>query len=131
MALPSIGGGYQLGDGNQNEAILIDQGDVGAAITATTTLTASQLANNIVLVNPGAAINLTTPNGLQLDDFFGNAHTNSAFDVSISNSSATNAATLLAGAGVSIVGTASVAAAIAGRFRFRKTSDATWIAYRF
>ena len=52
MALPSIGGGRQLGDGNTNEVVLGTQA-APASLTSTATLTIAQLVTGIVLGNPG------------------------------------------------------------------------------
>ena len=62
MALPSVGGGYQLTDGNQNEMEFIPQVAPSTA-SVTATLTVAQLAAGILTVNQAgaAACTLTLP----------------------------------------------------------------------
>jgi hypothetical protein len=47
MAIPNGAGGYQLGDGNLNEAVLSVQ-SAPTALTAAATVTAAQLSNGSV-----------------------------------------------------------------------------------
>jgi hypothetical protein len=128
MALPNGAGGYQLGDGNLNEVILSVQ-SAPIAKTAAATLTAAELANGIITYT-GAAVNLTMPLGADLDAAFPSMKVNSSFDFFIINTGATNAATVTANTGVTLVGVAAVAAVSACNWRVRKTADATYVAYR-
>jgi hypothetical protein len=128
MALPNGAGGYQLGDGNLNEVILSVQ-SAPIAKTAAATLTPAELANGIITYN-GAAVNLTMPLGADLDAAFPSMKVNSSFDFFIINTGATNAATVTANTGVTLVGVAAVAAVSACNWRVRKTADATYVAYR-
>ena len=128
MALPNGAGGYQLGDGNLNEVILSVQ-SAPIAKTAAATLTAAELANGIITYT-GAAVNLTMPLGADLDTAFPSMKVNSSFDFFIINTGATNAATVTANTGVTLVGVAAVAAVSACNWRVRKTADATYVAYR-
>ena len=128
MALPNGAGGYQLGDGNLNEVILSVQ-SAPVAKTAAATLTPAELANGIITYT-GAAVNLTMPLGADLDAAFGSMKVNSCFDFFIINTGATNAATVTANTGVTLVGTAAVSAATSCNWRVRKTDVATYVAYR-
>lgn len=128
MALPNGAGGYQLGDGNLNEVILSVQ-SAPIAKTAAATLTAAELANGIITYT-GAAVNLTMPLGADLDAAFASMKVNSCFDFFIINTGATNAATVTANTGVTLVGTAAVSAATSCNWRVRKTDVATYVAYR-
>jgi hypothetical protein len=129
MALPNGAGGYQLGDGNVGEAQLFVQG-APTALTAAATLTAAQLANGLFTYT-GAAVNLTLPTVALVEaDISSASKVNAAFDFTIVNTGATNAATLVVGTGWTIVGAAAVAAATSGQFRARKTGDGAWTAYR-
>ena len=128
MALPNGSGGYQLGDGNLNEVILSVQ-SAPIAKTAAATLTAAELANGIITYT-GAAVALTLPLGTDLDAAFPSMKVNSCFDVFIINTGATNAATVTANTGVTLVGVAAVSAATSCNWRVRKTADATYVAYR-
>lgn len=128
MALPNGAGGYQLGDGNLSEVILSVQ-SAPIAKTAAATLTPAELANGIITYT-GAAVNLTMPLGADLDAAFPSMKVNSSFDFYIINTGATNAATVTANTGVTLVGVAAVAAVSACNWRVRKTADATYVAYR-
>jgi len=128
MALPNGAGGYQLGDGNLAEVILSVQ-SAPIAKTAVATLTAAELANGIITYT-GAAVALTLPLGTDLDAAFPSMKVNSSFDFFIINTGATNAATVTANTGVTLVGVAAVAAVSACNWRVRKTADATYVAYR-
>jgi hypothetical protein len=57
MALPNGGGGYQVGDGNLNEP-LIDAIPAPVTATTTTTFTAAQVLNGLILVNSGITANV-------------------------------------------------------------------------
>ena len=128
MALPNGAGGYQLGDGNLNEVQLTTQ-QAPVAKTAAATLTAAELATGIITYT-GAAVALTLPLGTDMDAAFPSMKVNSCFDFYIINIGATNAATVTANTGVTLVGTAAVSAATSCNWRVRKTADATYVAYR-
>ena len=128
MALPNGAGGYQLGDGNLNEVILGTQ-SAPVAKTAAATLTAAELATGIITYT-GAAVALTMPLGTDLDAAFSSMKVNSSFDFHIINIGGTNAATVTANTGVTLVGVAAVSANTACNWRVRKTADATYVAYR-
>ena len=130
MALPNGGGGYQLGDGNVNEAKLFVQG-APTAVAAAATMTAAQLASGMFVFN-GTAGNLTLPTVALLEAEISNAEkVNSAFDFIIINADATtDDVTLAVGTGWTIVGNAVVVEATSAQFRARKTGDGTWTAYR-
>jgi hypothetical protein len=131
MSLPNGAGGYQVGDGNTGEAILFVQG-APTAVAAAATMTAAQLANGLFVFD-GAAGNLTLPTVALVEaDISSAAKVNAAFDFFIINADASgsDAVTLAAGTGWSIVGAAAVAAATSAHFRARKTGTGTWVAYR-
>ena len=139
MALPSIGGGRQLGDGNTNEPVMGVQG-TPAAKTTSTTLSVSDIAAGIITVNQGggAASNLTTPTGTQLDAAFSNAKVDSSIDFWIINTSTVDAedAAIVAGTGVTLVGNDDILANSAttinssAYFRLRRTGTNAWTLYR-
>jgi hypothetical protein len=128
MTFPNGAGGYQVGDGNLAEVVLNTQ-SAPIAKTAVATLTAAELANGIITYN-GAAVNLTMPLGTDLDAAFSSMKVNSSFDFFIINTGGTNAATVTANTGVTLVGVAAVSANTACNWRVRKTADATYVAYR-
>jgi len=102
------GGGYQLGDGNVNEAKLFVQG-APTAVAAAATMTAAQLASGMFVFN-GTAGNLTLPTVALLEAEISSAEkVNSAFDFIIINADATtDDVTLAVGTGWTIVGNAVV-----------------------
>jgi hypothetical protein len=125
MALPNGAGGYQLGDGNLSEVVLGVQ-SAPIAKTAAATLTAAELANGIITYT-GAAVALTVPTGADLDAAFTSMKVNSSFDFYIINIGATNAATVTANTGCTLVGTDAVSAATSCNWRVRKSGDATYV----
>ena len=133
MALPSIGGGRQLGDGNTNEVVLGTQA-APASLTSTATLTIAQLVTGIVLGNPGSsAATYTLPTVALTEALLVNAKVDSSFDFSVINvdGSGSGVITLAVGTGWTIVGLATVAATAGStqRYRARKTGVGAWTLY--
>jgi hypothetical protein len=128
MALPNGTGGYQFGDGNETEINMVTQ-VTPTAKTGAATLTAAELATGIITYT-GSALALTVPLGTSLDAAFPSMKVNSCFDFYIINIGATNAATVTANTGCTLVGTAAVSAATSCQWRVRKTADATYVFYR-
>jgi hypothetical protein len=128
MALPNGAGGYQLGDGNLTEINMVTQ-PTPTAKTAAATLTAAELATGIITYT-GAAVALTVPLGTALDTAFPSMKVDSCFDFYIINIGGTNAATVTANTGCTLVGVAAVSANTACNWRVRKTGDATYVFYR-
>jgi hypothetical protein len=131
MSLPNGAGGYQVGDGNIGEAQLFVQG-APTAVAAAATMTAAQLANGLFVFD-GAAGNLTLPTVALVEaDISSAAKVNAAFDFFVINADASgsDAVTLAAGTGWTLVGAAAVAAATSAHFRARKTGAGSWVAYR-
>jgi len=128
MALPNGAGGYQLGDGNLGEVVLGTQ-QAPVAKTAAATLTAAELANGIITYT-GAAVALTVPLGSDLDSAFPSMKPQSSFDFSIINIGGSNAATVTANTGCTLVGVAAVSANSSCVWRVRKTDVATYVFYR-
>ena len=129
MALSNGTGGYQVGAGATDEAIMFVQG-APLALAAAATATAAQLQNGLFTFD-GTAGNLTLPTVALMEAGMPSAQkVNSAFDFFVINLDAVDAITLAVGTGWSIVGAAAVAAATSAQFRARKTGDGTWTAYR-
>ena len=135
MPIGTIGGGYQVGDGNLAEVALnVLPAPVTAAGTAN--LTVAQLTNGIILGSPGSsATSYTLPTVAALDAALGNAKIGSSFPVSVVNvdGSGSGVITLVTNTGWSLVGLMTVAA-VAGTaqlFRARKSGDGTWVLYRY
>lgn len=131
MALPSIGGGYQLGDGNVNELVLGEMTDPQTA-TATATLTAAQVTGGMLVANPGAvAASYTFPTVTSVEAILVNAKIGSTFDVVIVNlGTGSGVVTVVAGTGWTLVGNAATAITSSSRFTARKTGDLAWTLYR-
>ena len=125
----SVGGGYQYNDGNVNEVDMSAIPDPGAAKTGAATLTVQELTQGVIVTSFGSALALTTPTGAAIDAYLTNAKVGSTFNLSIVQTAAF-AATLTAGVGVTVVGSAATAAPGSALFTFRKTGVGTWSAYR-
>ena len=129
MALSNGTGGYQIGAGATDEAIMFVQG-APLALTAAATATAAQLQNGLFTFD-GTAGNLTLPTVALLEaDMLSAQKVNSAFDFFVINIDSSDSVTLAVGTGWSIVGAAAVTTATSAHFRARKTGDGTWTAYR-
>ena len=133
MALPSVGGGYQVGDGNLNE-LQINESAAPQTATVTATLTAAQILGNVLVANPStSAATYTLPTGAAIDAVLTNAKVGSTFDLYIVNiGTSSGTVTLAVSTGVSDGGNALVAVAVtsSAHFRFRRTADATYVAYK-
>jgi hypothetical protein len=133
MALPNGAGGYQVGTGNRAETVM---GAMAApqTATATATLTAAQIVNQMLVANPGtSAATYTLPLGTAIDTAVPNATLGSTFDLSIVNiGTSSGTVTLAVNTGVTDGGNALTAVAVTTSqlFRFRKTGDGTYVVYR-
>ncbi len=135
MPIGTIGGGYQVGDGNLAEVAL---NALPAPVTATATanLSVAQLTNGILLGSPGAsAASYTLPTVAALEAALGNAKVGSSFPVSVVNvdGSGSGVITLVTNTGWTLVGLMTVAATAgtAQLFRARKSGDGAWVLYRY
>ena len=138
MALPSVGGGYQFTDGNQNE-LEIDTQAAPQTATATATLTVAQTTGGILVGNPSTtAASYTLPTAALIDATMTNMKVNSTFRLVIINlGTSTGLITVVVGTGITAVGNLVVAitgsaAGVGGaaEFLFRKTGDAAYSVYR-
>jgi hypothetical protein len=130
MALPNGAGGYQLGDGNANEAQLFVQA-APTALTAAATVTAAQLANGLFTFD-GTAGNMTLPTVADLEAGISSASkVNAAFDFYVVNiDGGSDDVTVYTNTGWTLVGVMQVDNATSGHFRARKTGDGSWTCYR-
>ena len=135
MALPSVGGGYQLGDGNLNEPEIVS---VPAPATATdsATLTSAQLTNGILIGTPTTTAAYTLPLASDLDAFLNNSKVGSAFDFRVINTTTAGVITMTTNTGWTIGSSGSqglmTIAATAGTvrsFRARKSAEGAWALY--
>ena len=139
MALASIGGGYQFTDGNQNELPMGTQAAPQTA-TVTATLTVAQVTGGLLVATPGGSTaSYTLPTGTLLDAQMTNMKVNSTFLLMIVNvTSVTGVITIVAGTGITLVGTATIGLSAAAstspagvaQFLFRKTDTAAYTVYR-
>ena len=135
MAIATIGGGAQIGDGNLAEVAL---SVIPAPLTATATanLSVAQLSNGILLGSPGAsAASYTLPTVAALEAALVNSKVGSSFPVSVINvdGNGSGVITLVTNTGWTLVGLMTVAAT-AGTvqlFRARKSGDGAWVLYRY
>jgi hypothetical protein len=130
MAFPKTGGGYQIGDGNLNEAVISITPDPSATKTTAATLTMAELTSGLIPCTSSGNYSLTTMTGAEIDAYITNAKVGTTFDLAICHQSATNVVTLAGGTGVTVVGLATVTGITSGSFRFRRTGTAAWSAYR-
>jgi len=128
MALPNGAGGYQLGDGNLNEATLGVQA-IPTAYTAGATLTVLNLEQAIVVYTSGSTADLALPTAASVDAELTSAKVGSSFDISLLCTS-TGVATLTVGTGWTLVGSGAGVASKAVAFRAVKTGDAAYSLYR-
>jgi len=133
MALSSVGGGRQNGDGNVNEVMLFNQ-VAAATATVTATLTTTQLLNGIIAASPGSsAAAYTLPLATDLDTALPNAKVNSCFDFSVINidGSGSGVITMTTNTGWTLTGLMTVAATAGTThmYRARKTGAGTWTLY--
>jgi len=128
MAIPNGAGGYQLGDGNLNEATLGVQA-IPTAYTAGATLTVLNLEQAIVVYTSSSTADLALPTAATVDAELTSAKVGSCFDIALLCTS-TGVATLTVGTGWTLVGSGAGVASKAVAFRAVKTGDATYSLYR-
>ena len=135
MALPSVGGGYQISDGNLNEPEIVS---VPAPATATdsATLTAAQLTNGIIIGTPTTTAAYTLPLASDLDAYLNNSKVGSSFDFRVINTTTAGVITMTTNTGWTIGSSGSqglmTIAATAGTvrsFRARRLGDNSWALY--
>lgn len=134
MALPNGAGGYQLGDGNLNEAVMGVQ-SIPTALTGDTTLTAAQVLNGLVICSKAsdATLTLTFPTGTALDAALPSAKVGSSFELTITNtndSGSSSTVPLSTGTGITFYGAITVARLSGSTYRFVKTGTNTWSAFQ-
>ena len=135
MALPSVGGGYQLNDGNLNE-VKLTVALVPTTAADSATLTAAQLLNGIIIGTPTTTAAYTLPLATDLDAVLTNAKPGSNFDFRVINTTTAGVITMTTNTGWTVGTSGSqglmTVAATAGTvrsFRARKTSDGAWALY--
>ncbi len=118
------------------DAVLFEQPAPGT-MTDAATITDAQLLGGIIEGTPGTAQSYTTRTGTQIEaSLAATVETDMCFDITIINlGGAGDIITLVAGDGVSIVGSVTIDDAGAditssGTFRFRRSASNTFIAYR-
>jgi len=135
MALPSVGGGYQIGDGNLNEPEIVT---VPAPVTATdsATLTTAQLTNGIIIGTPTTTAAYTLPLASDLDAFLNNAKVGSSFDFRVINTTTAGVITVTTNTGWTIgssgsqgLMTIAAAAGTVRSFRARRLGESSWALY--
>lgn len=134
MPIGTVGGGYQVGDGNLNEAAFVNI-PAPATATVSATLTVAQLTNGILLGSPGAtAASYTLPTTAALNNAFSNTKVGSSFEFNVINvdGSGSGVITLVTNTGWTLVGLMTVVATAgtAQLFRARRTGETTWVLYR-
>ena len=131
MALPNGAGGYQLGGGNLNEAVLGVQA-IPTAYTAAATLTPLDLEQGLVVYTAAANNNLALPavtGTTGVDARISSAKVGSCFDIALV-ATGTGVPTLTAGTGWTLVGSGAGVASRSVLFRAVKTGTGTYNLYR-
>jgi len=130
MALPSVGGGRQIGDGNVSEPVLGVQGTPGAA-TGDATLTVAQLLSGILVGNPStSAAAYTLPTVASLEATLVNAKIDSTVTLQLINlGTSSGVITLTTNTGWTLVGRAAVPITTGVTLIARKTGATTWTLY--
>jgi hypothetical protein len=98
-------------------------------LNVTGALTFALMSAGIVTSTTAAAVTGTLPTGAVLDAS-SSFQINDSFDWKVINTGATNAFTVAAATGHTIVGSATVALSTSARFRTAKTAAATFVTYR-
>lgn len=133
MALPSVGGGQQLNDGNLAE-VIIGTSPTPATATSTATLTAAQITNGLIVADPStSAATYTLPTVAQVEAVLTNAKVGSTFRFGIVNlgtSSGVITMSVSGSTGFTYVGLATIAISLQAGFLARKTGDGAWTVYR-
>jgi hypothetical protein len=89
---------------------------------ATATLTTAQVFSGMGTSTPGAAATFTTPTAAALVAYQADTQVGDSFDLVVINLSGSNAITMAAGTGVTLVGAAGVAVSTSASFRVRFTN---------
>jgi hypothetical protein len=135
MALPNGGGGYQVGDGNLNEP-LIDAIPEPVTATTTTTFTAAQVLNGLILVNSGITANVayTLPTVADLEAVLINSDkVGTSFTFRVVNlGTSSGTATITTNTGWTITGSLTMAIPITtgAMMIARKSAAGAWTLYR-
>lgn len=130
MALPSVGGGQQLSDGNVSEVVLSTQG-APATATGDATLTVAQLLSGILVGNPStSAAAYTLPTVASLEAVLTNAKVDSCFYLTLINlGTSSGIITLTTNTGWTLVGDVTVPITSANTLIARKTGAGAWTLY--
>ena len=135
MALPNGGGGYQVGDGNLNEP-LIDAIPEPVTATTTTTFTAAQILNGLILVNNGITANVayTLPTVADLEAVLVNSDkVGTSFTFRVVNlGTSSGTATVTTNTGWTITGSLTMVVPITtgAMMVARKSAAGAWTLYR-
>ena len=135
MAFPNGGGGYQVGDGNLNEP-LIDAIPDPVTATTTTTFTAAQVLNGLILVNSGITANVayTLPTVADLEAVLINSDkVGTSFTFRVVNlGTSSGTATITTNTGWTITGSLTMVVPITtgATMIARKSAAGAWTLYR-
>jgi len=135
MAIPNGGGGYQVGDGNLNEAI-IDALPDPISVTTAATLTPAQVLNGLILANSGitASVTYTLPTVTDLEAVLTNSDkVGTAFTFRVVNlGTSSGTAVIAAGTGWTVSGslTMTIPVTTGAMMIARKSAAGAWTLYR-
>jgi len=135
MALPNGAGGYQVGDGNINDP-LIDAIAEPVSVTTTTTFTAAQVLNGLILANSGITANVayTLPTVADLEAVLVNSDkVGTSFTFRLVNLGTTSGtATITTNTGWTITGSLTMVIPVTtgAMLVARKSAAGAWTLYR-
>jgi hypothetical protein len=135
MAIPSVGGGQQIGDGNLNE-LKIGVMPAPQTATSTATLTTAQILGGVLVGDPStSAASYTLPTVADTEAVLVNAKVGSTFDLHVINlGTSSGIITMVVGTGWTLSGMVTLPittlAGSSGLFRARKTGTGAWTMYR-
>lgn len=135
MALPSVGGGQQINDGNLNE-LVIGTMPAPQTATATATLTAAQVTGGMLVGNPStSAASYTLPTVAAVEAVMVNAKVGSYFELIVINlGTSSGVITFVTNTGWTLVGMLTLpittSAGSSATFRAYKTAAGAWTLYR-
>jgi len=101
-----------------------------AAVNTTSTLATSAILGRIITSAPAGAVSLTLPTGTSMDSALAQMAVDQAVDWTVINTNGTNASTIVANTGHTVVGNMAVAPNVSAVFRSRKTAANTFVTYR-
>lgn len=129
MARTTFSGPVNSRGGFEVDGVPLNNQAAPGALNSTGTLTAALILGGIVTSSTAAAVTATLDTGAVMEAAT-DLSVNGSFDWSAINTGGSNAFTVTASTGHTIVGAGAVAQSTTGLFRTRKTAPDTFVTYR-